>query len=310
MKPNIMRNLYLIDGNSYFYRAYHATKGLTSSKGLPTNAIYVFTNMIFKILKERSPEAIAIAFDTPEPTERHKIYEDYKAQRPETPTDLLAQIPHMKKIIEAFRITTFEMPGYEADDIICTIAIRAASEGIKVFILSGDKDMMQIVNENIFIYDPMKDLLIDKEQVIKRFGVPPPMIPEIMALAGDSIDNIPGVKGIGEKTAKEILKESGSIDAILDNPSIIKNDRLRKLIEANLENIKLSRILATINCFIPLKFDIKDMIFREPDWGTLLKLFAEFEFNSLIKLIPSEGHTPRAKYQVITNKQDLLHFIG
>ncbi len=305
-----MTNLYLIDGNSYFYRAYHATKGLSSSKGFPTNAIYVFTNMIFKMLKERKPEAIAIAFDTPEPTERHIIYEDYKAQRPETPDDLLIQIPHIKNIIRAFKIMIFEMPGYEADDIICTIAVKAASEGTKVFILSGDKDMMQIVNENILIYDPMKDLLINEEQVIKRFGVSPSKIPDIMALAGDSIDNIPGVKGIGEKTAKEILKETGSLDALIDNPSIIKNERIRKLIQDNIEIIKLSRMLATINCFIPLNFNINDMSCKEPDWDTLLKLFAEFEFTSLIKLIPNKGHTPRGKYKAITSKRDLRQFIG
>jgi len=304
-----VKNLYLIDGNSYFYRAYHATKGMTNTKGLPTNAIYIFTNMIFKILREKKPDAIAIAFDTPAPTERHIIYEDYKAQRPKMPDDLSVQIPHMKEIINAFRITTFEIAGYEADDIICTIAKKAASKDLKVFILSGDKDMMQVVDDNIMIYDPMKDLLIDEGEVIKRFGVLPHDIPDIMALAGDAIDNIPGVKGIGEKTAKEILNEAGSLDALLDNPSIIKNERLRKLIEDNIEIIKLSRTLSTINYDVPLDFDIKNMALKEADWKELLRLFAYFEFNSLIKLIPSGEHTPRGRYFAITNKKELIKFL-
>lgn len=305
-----MRNLYLIDGNSYFYRAYHATKGLSSSKGIPTNAIYIFTNMLFRILRERKPDAVCIAFDTPEPTERHIIYEDYKAQRPETPNDLLVQMPHIKDIIRAFRITTFEIPGYEADDIICTIAQKAAAGGAKVFILSGDKDMMQIVGENTMIYDPMKDVQIDEEQVKKRFGVPPDKIPEVMALSGDPVDNIPGVKGIGEKTAREILNEAGSLDALIGNPSLISNRRLQKLIQENIETIKLCKTLSTVNCNVPLDFDIKDMEIKEPDWAELLQLFTKFEFSSLIKLIPATGRKPRGRYYAITGKKELLGFLG
>lgn len=305
-----MRNLYLIDGNSYFYRAYHATKGLSNSKGLPTNAIYIFTNMIFKVLKERMPDAIAIAFDTHEPTERHIIYEDYKAQRPETPQDLLIQIPHIKEIIRAFGITTFEIPGYEADDIICTIALKAVSEGAKVFILSGDKDMMQIVGENIWIYDPMKDLLIDEQQVIKRFGVLPGKIPEIMALSGDTVDNIPGVRGIGEKTAREILNEAGCLDALIDNPELISNKRLQNLIKDNIEIIKMCRTLATLNCNLPLEYNLENLFLKEPDWNELLQLFKRFEFTSLIKFIPSVGHSPRGSYHAITDKNELLRFLG
>lgn len=304
-----MINLYLIDGNSYFHRAYHATKGLSSSKGLPTNAIYIFTNMIFKVLRERKPDAIAIAFDTPEPTERHILYQDYKAQRPQMPQDLLVQIPHIKKIIKAFGITTFEIPGYEADDIICTLAIKAASESARVYILSGDKDMMQIVRENIKIFDPIKDLMIDEEEVKKRFGVPPCRIPDIIALSGDAVDNIPGVKGIGEKTAKEILKEAGSLDALIDNPEIISNKRLQNLIKENIETIKMCRTLATLNCKIPLEYNLMDLSLKEPAWNELLELFIKFEFASLIKLIPSARYSPRGSYYTITDKNQLLRFL-
>lgn len=303
-------NLYLIDGNSYFYRAYHAIRGLTNSKGLPTNAIYGFTNMILKIIKEKKPDAIAIAFDSPLPTKRHKIYEEYKSQRPETPSDLIVQIPHIKEIIKAFNITVFEMPGYEADDIICTIAKRAAAQDIDVFILSGDKDMMQAVGNKIKIYDPMKDIIIDKNLVNERFGVPPERLPEIMAITGDAIDNIPGVKGVGEKTAKELLSKTDSLDELLMHLEKIESERIRKLIADNIENIKISKMLATIDTNIPIDISIQDMTIKEPDWPSLLRLFTEFEFKSLIKMIPSEGYKPRGEYRIIKDKDELIKVLG
>ncbi|HAK89146.1 MAG TPA: hypothetical protein DHV16_08940 [Nitrospiraceae bacterium] len=303
-------NLYLIDGNSYFYRAFHAIRGLTNSKGFPTNAIYGFTNMIMKIIREKKPDAVAIAFDSPHPTERHRIYEEYKAQRPETPNDLILQIPYIKEIINAFNISSFEMPGYEADDIIGTIAKKAASQGVTVFILSGDKDMMQIVDGGIKIYDPMKDIIIDEKYVIERFGVSPERLPEIMAITGDTVDNIPGVKGIGEKTAKELLSKAGSLDELMDHPEKTTSERLKKMIADNIENIKLSRILATIDTNIPIDISLQDMIIKEPDWPALLPLFTEFEFKSLIKLAPSKGREPRGQYRAITDREDLKRLLG
>lgn len=303
-------NLYLIDGNSYFYRAYHAIKGISTSRGFPTNAIYGFTSMILKIISEKKPDAIGIAFDSPAPTERHKIYVKYKAQRPETPNDLVVQIPHIKEIIKAFNIQTFEIPGQEADDIICTIAKRAAAKGANVFILSGDKDMMQVVGNHIKIYDSMKDLIIDENYVKERFGVSPSRIPEIMSLAGDSIDNIPGVKGIGEKKALELLLKAGGLDELLNAPEKIENERLRDMVTDNIENIKLSRTLATIDTKISIDVDIAELKVKEPNWLLLLRLFTEFEFKSLIKLIPSDGYKPRGQYKAIADKNQLLEFLG
>ncbi len=303
-------NLYLIDGNSYFYRAFHAIRGLTNSKGFPTNAIYGFTNMIMKIIREKKPDAVAIAFDSPQPTERHRIYEEYKAQRPETPNDLVLQIPYIKEIINAFNISSFEMPGYEADDIIGTIAKKAASQGVTVFILSGDKDMMQIVDGGIKIYDPMKDVIIDEKYVIERFNLPPERLPEIMAITGDAVDNIPGVKGIGEKTAKELLSKAGSLDELMDHPEKTASERLRKMIADNIENIKLSKILATIDTNIPVDIDIRRLTVGDPDWSKLLQLFTEFEFKSLIKLVPSKGREPRGQYRAITDREDLKRLLG
>jgi len=303
-------DLYLIDGNSYFYRAFHAIRSLTNSKGFPTNAIYGFTNMIFKIIREKKPGAIAIVFDSPVPTERHRIYEEYKAHRPEMPGDLVLQIPFMKEIIKAFNMPAFEMPGYEADDIICTIAKKAASQGAGVFIVSGDKDMMQAVGNGIRIYDPMKDVIIDEKYVVERFALPPERVPELMALTGDASDNIPGVKGIGEKTARELLLKSGGLDEIINNPGKVKNERIRKMIIDSLENIKLSRTLATIDTNLPVDVKLSDLALKEPDWSALLPMFIEFEFKSLIKLAPSKGHTPRGQYTAITDKKQILEFLG
>lgn len=306
-------DLYLIDGNSYFHRAFHAIKALANSKGAPTNAVYGFTTMILKILRERKPDALAIVFDSPVPTQRHKLYEQYKAHRPETPGELIIQIPRIKEIIKAFNIPVFEMPGYEADDVICTLArkaVRLGGQHPRVFIVTGDKDMMQAVDSFIKIYDPMKDVVIDKEYITGRFEMPPQNIAEIMALTGDAVDNIPGVKGIGEKTAKELLLKAGGLDNLLNHPEKIDNVRLRKLIIENIGDIRLSKELATIDMDLPVEAHLQDLMIKEPDWAALLHLFTELEFRSLLKLIPSHGYAPRGEYFTITNRKHLKEFLG
>jgi len=297
-------NLYIIDGNSYVYRAFYAIRGLSNSKGFPTNAIYGFMNMLLKIIKEKKPDGIAVSFDSPVPTERHRIYEEYKVHRPETPRELVEQMPYVKDMISAFNIKIFEVPGYEADDLLGTIAKKAASEGINVFIVTGDKDMLQLVGDNIKIYDPMKDRFIDEEYVRDRFGVGPERITEFMALAGDAVDNIPGIKGIGEKTAKEILSEFESLDDLLNNTNRIKKDKLRLLVSENADIARLSKKLATIDTSVPIDIDIEEFRLREPNWPSLLSLFREFEFGSLIKLIPS-GISGKISYETVLSIEKL-----
>lgn len=277
--------IYLIDGSSYIYRAYFAIKGLSSSKGLPTNAIYGFTNMLLKILNEKKPDGIAVVFDRPEPTRRHRAFEEYKAQRPKAPDDLTVQIPYIRKIVEAFGIKVIEIPGYEADDILATIAAQLSSAGHEIFIVSGDKDILQIVNERIKMFDPMKDVIYDSRAVEKRYGLPPQRIPELMALAGDTIDNIPGIKGIGEKTALIILSY-GNLEDIMENPDLIKKERLKKTIRENLEILRLSYELAKIDRDVPVKVTIEELKRKEPIWNELLEIFRECEFSSLLKLLP------------------------
>lgn len=282
-------NLYLIDGNSYVYRAYYAIRGLTNSRGFPTNAIYGFTNMLLRIIREKKPDSVAVSFDSPVPTERHRIYQAYKAQRPEAPGDLVVQLPFIRKMVSAFRIPIFEIPGYEADDIIGTIAKKAASEGTEVFIVTGDKDMLQLVDDRIKVYDPMKERVLDRDAIREKFGVGPERIPEFMALTGDAIDNIPGIKGVGEKTAKELLMQFETLEDLLNNVAEIRKEKLKTLVRENADIVRLSRRLATLDISVPVDVDIKALRLQEPDWISLIRLFRDLEFGSLMKLIPSEA---------------------
>ena len=291
-------NLYLIDGNSYVYRAYYAIRDLSNSRGFPTNAIYGFTNMLLKIIREKKPDGIVVSFDSPVPTERHKIYEEYKAQRPETPGDLVRQLPYIRKIIAAFNIKIFEIPGYEADDILGTIAQKGASEGLDVFIVTGDKDMLQIVNEKIKVYDPMKDKVFDQQYVTEKFGLKPERIPEFMALTGDAVDNIPGIKGVGEKTARELLTQFHNLEHMLNNPTKIKKEKLRHLVAESADVVRLSQKLATLDRSVPIDIHVEEFKLREPDWLSLLALFREFEFGRLMKLIPS-GTGPEMSNEIV-----------
>ena len=192
-------------------------------------------------------------------------------------------------MISAFNIKIFEVPGYEADDILGTIAKEAASKGIDVFIVTGDKDMLQIVNNRVKIYDPMKDKILDEVYINERYGVGPGRITEFMALTGDAVDNIPGIKGVGEKTARELLSEFESLDDLLNNASRIRKDKLRMLVSENADIVRLSKKLVTLNTSVPIDINIEEFRLREPDWPSLLSLFRELEFGSLMKLIPSES---------------------
>ncbi len=302
--------LFLIDGNSYVYRAFFAIRGLTDSRGRPTNAIYGFTNMLLKILKEKKPDAVAVSFDTPHPTERHVLFEDYKAHRPETPDELSSQFPDVKRVIRAFNIEIFEVPGYEADDVLATIAGRASEEGDEVYIVTGDKDMLQLLTDSIRVYDPIKDRVLDETYVREKFGIPPERVVEFMALVGDATDNIPGVKGVGEKTASQLLQEFESLDELIAHPERIKRERIRKLVSEGIEDIKISKRLAEINRNVPLDVKPGDLRLREPDWHALLGLFREFEFSSLMKLIPAEKTRPGTRCEIIEDAAILKDLLG
>lgn len=296
-----MPTLYLIDGNSYIYRAFYAIRRLSTSTGFPTNAVYGFTNMILKILEDKKPDYFAIVFDSPEPTHRHKMYADYKAHRPGMPDDLKVQVPIIKEIIDAFKIKTVEMAGYEADDLLAAIAKRAEKEGMDVFIVTGDKDLCQVLSPKIRLFDSMKNKVTEENDVVERFGVQPSRIPEIMALMGDTSDNIPGVPGVGEKTAVKLIKEFGSLDNLIKNYSAIKKPKLKTAISENMDNIELSLRLATIDLETPVETSVKDLKEGEPEWKRLFEIFRRLELKSLMKLAPEEfGELQAEKREYVT----------
>ncbi len=277
------KKLYLIDGNSYSYRAFYAIAGLVNSRGQPTGAVLGFVNMINKVRNEGRPDYLAICFDLKGPTLRHEKFHDYKAHRKPMPDDLQTQMPIIKEVVGAYGIPIFQMQGYEADDIIATLAMRFKAE-VDVFILSADKDMLQLVDEYVKIYTPNKEYVItDGKRVFERYGVTPNQITDLLALAGDSSDNIPGVPGIGPKTAAELISAFGSLEDILSNTHKVKQQKRRQLLEEFAEQARMSKELATIVRDVPIKVDLKRLKGAGEDRERLKGLFFELGFKSLYR---------------------------
>ncbi len=281
--------VFLIDGSGYIFRAYFAVRHLSSSKGVPTNAVYGFTTMLLKLLREHRPRYVAIAFDTGKPTFRHALYAEYKAHRPPAPPDLIPQFALIHQVVDAFQIKRLLQNGYEADDLIGTATKIAREEGRQVVIVTGDKDFMQLVDDDVWLLDELRaarngnELMIDSKQVIEKFGVPPEQVIDILALIGDASDNIPGVKGIGEKTALELMKEYGSLDAILAAaPQMLQKSRREKLI-TQADMARLSKVLVTINCLADIEIKLSDLVYNGPSTSQLTTLFEELDFRRLLE---------------------------
>jgi DNA polymerase I len=275
--------LVLVDGSNYLFRAFYAIWELSNSKGFPTNAIYGFTTMLIKLLRDQQPDYIAVTFDVKGPTFRHDAFDGYKATRKATPDTLIPQIPFVKEIIRGFSIPVLEQQGIEADDIIGTIARRQAVAGMDVVIVSGDKDMMQLVSPEILMVDTMKEKSYDIAAVKERFGVGPEQVVEILGLMGDASDNIPGIPGIGPKGAQRLIEQFGSIDELIAHPERIHNEKTREAVRKYADQAKLSRDLAQIRTDAVFEFDLEACRRREPDREKLLSLFKEFEFSSLLQ---------------------------
>ena len=299
--------LFLIDGSSYLYRAFYAIGHLSNSKGLPTNATFGFIQMLLKVLKEHRPDYLAVIFDSKAPTFRSEVYKEYKANRPAMPEGLTPQIPYIKKIIEGYRIALLEMEGYEADDLIGTVAKRLESE-VDVVIITGDKDILQLVSDRIQVYDTMKEKRFGVEEVIQRFGVSPEQVVEVMGLAGDAIDNIPGVPGIGEKTAIQLIKTYGSIENLLTHVEEIPRKKLKENLKTHGDLARLSRRLATIHIDVPVSYQLKDFSLSPPDLKGLKELFKELEFNKLLKelLEEKDSISEGRDYRLLTDRNELL----
>ena len=289
---------------SFIFRAYHAMarqRGMSTRKGLPTAAVYVFVNMLRKLRDDFSPHYLAAVFDVAAPTFRDQQYKEYKANRSEMPGDLAQQIPYIRRALEAYRIPILEMPGFEADDVIGTLATEAAAQGRPVYVVSSDKDMLQLVDERVHVLNPPKDNLIaDAAKVEEILGVPPSRVIDVMALRGDSIDNIPGAPGIGDKGSVELIQRFGSLEAALDRAAEVERKTYRESLQNNREQILLSKELVTIRRDVNIALDIEKMHPGEPDIDSLRALFNELEFTSLLKeLLPvvdvSEAHYREAR---------------
>ena len=291
--------LYLVDGSSYIYRAYYAIRHLSSPTGHPTNAIYGFIQMLLKLLKDYAPQHVAVVFDAGRTTFRTEMYPAYKANRAAMPDDLRVQMEPIREVVRAFNIPTLELQGYEADDIIGGLAKRFAAEGGKVVVVTGDKDLMQIVTDHVTLLDTMKGKESGIAEVVERFGVGPELVIDILGLAGDSSDNIPGVPGIGEKTAAKLVQEFGSLDALLARAAEVKGKNGEKLREFR-DQALLSRRLATIECNVPLEVTLETLIAKEPDQGALNAFFKKFGFTSLIKELTGKATLPTEQYQTVT----------
>ncbi len=299
------KKLVLIDGSSLLYRSYYAIRFLTNSDGFPTNAIYGFIMTLKKLMGQENPDYLGIVFDSKEPTERHKLYTDYKAQRKPMPEDLVVQIPFLKKIINAMNIPAFERPGYEADDILATIAYKASKEDVQTIIVTTDKDLLQMVDQNISVYNPAKDLTLNEKDVKEFFGVSPSQVIDVLALWGDSSDNIPGVPGIGEKTAKALISRFGSLDNLLNNLSDIEKEGTRKKIENNLDGLQLSRRLVTIFKDLNIEFSPRELELSPPNKDDLLALYQEMGFSSLVSEFLKTTNATKNNYVTILDEHTL-----
>jgi DNA polymerase-1 len=279
------KTIFLIDSNSFCYRAYYAIRNLSTSQGFPTGAIYGFSTFLKRLLTEEKPDYLACCFDSKAKTFREEKFPEYKAHRPPMPDDLKVQIEKIKEVIAAFRIKSFELAGFEADDIIATLAKTFDKPGYKVYIVTSDKDMLQLVNQRINIYNPLKKPveIIDEIKVKEKFGVTSVQIIDYLALAGDATDNIPGVRGIGDKTAVKLITDFGSVDNLLKKSARIESDSVRMKIEEQKQNMLLSRELATLDQKVPVKVSLEDIQVKKPDESKLFELFKEFEFKSLLK---------------------------
>jgi DNA polymerase-1 len=323
--------IFLIDAMSFIFRAYHAMarqRPMSTKTGVPTSATFVFTNMLLKLVKDFAPEYRAAVFDVAAPTFRdqqaaqmsavgkfdlktqtfqQQEYKGYKAQRAEMPPDLAQQIPHIRRLLEAYRIPILEMPGYEADDVIGTLARQAAAQAHTVYVVSNDKDMLQLVSDRICVLNPPKDNLIcDPPKVEEILGVPPERVVDVMALRGDAIDNIPGAPGIGDKGSVDIIQRFGSVENALEHAAEIEKKTYRESLQNYREQILWSKQLATIDANVPVTLDLEPMRAVEPDADACRELFAELEFTTLLKeFLPSGVELGETDYRDAASAADV-----
>jgi len=306
--------LYLIDGSSYIFRAYYAIRHLSTSKGFPTNAVYGFASMLFKFLKDYEPQYLGMVFDAKGDTFRNEMYPLYKANRGAPPEDLVPQFSKIFDVVDAFNIPQFRLEGYEADDIIGTIAKEYENKSMNIVIVTGDKDFCQLVSDKVTLLDTMKNKDTGTADVVEKYGVPPEKMIDVFALAGDSVDNIPGVKGIGEKTAVTLIKKFGSLESLLDHLDEVTK-RQKKLIEEKKDDALISKKLVTIKTDVDIEEDLEDFEYRGFDAQKLRGIFEELEFKNLLRELgdtatPETNQTndtsvPNDNYSLVLTEKEL-----
>ena len=283
---------FLIYGTAFCYRAFYAIRSLSTRDGRPTNAVYGFARMLESLRQKERPDYLAVAFDVGKPTFRHEKFDAYKVQRKPMPELLVSQIPVVKTLLAAYRIPIFEREGYEAEDVLATIAKRIVRHGVEVYLVTGDKDALQLVNSHVKVYNPHKEqeaVVLDASSVHARYGVGPERMVDLMALMGDEIDNIPGVPGIGEKTAAQLLRQFGSLDALYQRLDEVESPARRERLRASRAQVELSRTLARIEADVPIDVALEPLKAQDPNWRALRGLFRELEFKKLLSALEAQA---------------------
>ncbi len=287
-------HVFLVDGSGYIFRAYHAIRfEPRAPDGTHVNAVYGFCSMLWKLLKEMKPDErpthLAVIFDKSEKTFRTEMYKEYKAHRPPPPDDLIPQFPLIRDAVRAFDIPCLEQAGYEADDLIATYARIACEAGATATLVSSDKDLMQLVNKCVVMYDTMKDVRIGIPEVVEKFGVPPEKVIEVQALIGDTSDNVPGVPGIGVKTAAQLIGEYGDLETLLKRSGEIKQDKRRQALIDNAESARISKKLVTLDDKVPLEVPVEQLGVREPDYKNLIAFLKSMGFKTLTQRVADKS---------------------
>ncbi|HKZ31332.1 MAG TPA: DNA polymerase I [Vicinamibacteria bacterium] len=281
------KSVYLVDGSGQFHRAFHAIRGLATSKGLPTNATYGFTTMLRKLLEDEKPEHMAVVFDPPGKTFRHAEYAEYKANRPPMDKDLALQLPYIRRVCQALRMPVVEVAAFEADDVIATLSRQAVERGFDVVVVSADKDLLQLVADHVRVLNPGREgsgsTSFDRNAVLEKWGVPPERIVDVLALVGDAVDNVPGVAGIGDKGARDLVREFGPLEAVLDNADKVKRAAYREGLKAHRAEALLSKQLVTLREDAPVELDLDALRLAGPDPAAAHALFKELEFQVLAR---------------------------
>ncbi|HKL01189.1 MAG TPA: DNA polymerase I [Desulfotignum sp.] len=298
--------IFLIDGSAFLYRAFHAIQSLSTAQGHPTNATFGFTRILMKLIREKNPVYAAVFFDVKGPTFRHKLYEAYKANRPPMPDELAVQIPDIRRMIAALNIPIVQKTGYEADDLVGTFARMAQDQGFEVVMVTGDKDFIQLISDHCILWDPMKDTVMDPDAVRADMDIEPAQFVDVLGLAGDASDNIPGVKGVGIKTAVKLVAEFGSIDNLYQNlDQVAKKKKLHENLNAGRDLVRLSRDLATIDQHVKIRETIADFRLKPFDTKQAFALFNELEFKSLAQEFAEKADTSKKIYKLITRVPEM-----